>query len=128
MFSLGAQWSREMGSGGYGSQAVVEAVLVSGGVRMDMVARMVAKRAERRRGNGKQQATRAEQVALKEQAYKLGLATILRASCCSIAAFILKSKYDNMLVTQAQRSPRQGSARDVEAAISQEELRGDNGP
>ena len=66
--------------------------------------------------------------ALKDQAYKLGLATILRAFCCGIAAFILKSKYDNMLVTQARRPSRQGSAKDVEAAISQEELRGGSGP
>ena len=41
--------------------------------------------------------------ALKEQAYKLGLATILRALCCGITAFLLKPKYDNLLVTQAQR-------------------------
>ena len=66
--------------------------------------------------------------ALKDQAYKLGLATILRAFCCGIAAFILKSKYDKVLVTQAQRPSRQGLAKDVEAAISQEELRGDSGP
>ena len=66
--------------------------------------------------------------ALKDQAYKLGLATILRAFCCGIAAFILKPKYDDVLVNQAQRLPRQGSARDVEAALSQEELRGDTGP
>ena len=61
---------------------------------------------------------------LKEQAYKLGLATILRAFCCSIAAFILKPNYDNMLVTHAQRPSGQSFAKDVEAATSQEELRG----
>ena len=56
--------------------------------------------------------------ALNKQAYQLGLATILRAFCCVIAAFILKSKYDNVLVTHAQRPSRQGSAKNVEAAIS----------
>ena len=65
--------------------------------------------------------------ALKEQAYQLGLATILRAFCCGIAAFILKSKYDNVLVTHAQRPSRQGSAKDVEAAIPQEEPHGGSG-
>ena len=64
---------------------------------------------------------------LKEQVYQLGLATILRAFCCGIAAFILKSKYDNVLVTHAQRPSIQGSAKDVEAAISQEELCGGSG-
>ena len=34
--------------------------------------------------------------ALKEQAYKLGLVTILRALCCGITAFLLKPKYDNV--------------------------------
>ena len=66
--------------------------------------------------------------ALKDQAYKLGLATILQAFCCGITAFILKPKYDDVLVNQVQRLPRQGSARDVEAAHSQEELHGDTGP
>ena len=65
--------------------------------------------------------------ALKKQAYQLCLATILRAFRCGIAAFILKCKYDNMLVTHAQRPSRQGSAKDVEAAISQEELCGGSG-
>ena len=60
---------------------------------------------------------------LKEQAYQLGLATIMRAFCCGIAAFILKSKYENMLVTHAQSPSSQGSAKDVETAIFQEELR-----
>ena len=64
---------------------------------------------------------------LKKQAYQLGLVTILRAFCCGIAAFILKSKYDNVLVTHAQRPSRQGSTKDVEAAISQEELCGGSG-
>ena len=64
---------------------------------------------------------------LKEQTYKLGLATILRAFCCGIMVFILKSKYDNVLVTHAQRPSRPGSAKDVEAAIPQEELHGGSG-
>ena len=54
--------------------------------------------------------------ALKKQAYQLGLATILRAFCCGIAAFLLKSKYDKVLVTHAQRPSRLGSAKDMEAA------------
>ena len=58
--------------------------------------------------------------ALKEQAYQLGLATILRAFCCGIAAFILKAKYDSVLVTHAPRTPRLGSIKDVEAANSHE--------
>ena len=65
--------------------------------------------------------------ALKQQAYKLGLATILRAFCCGIAAFILKPKYDNVLVTHAQRPSRQGSPKDIEAAIPQEECCGGSG-
>ena len=65
---------------------------------------------------------------LNDQAYKLGLATILRAFCCGIAAFILNPKYDDMPVNQVQRLPRQDSARDVEAAHSQEGLHGDTGP
>ena len=65
--------------------------------------------------------------ALKKQAYQFGLATILRAFCCCIAAFILKSKYDNVLVTHAPRPSRPGSAKDVEAAISQDELQGGSG-
>ena len=66
--------------------------------------------------------------ALKEQAYKLGLATILRAFCCGIAAFILKPKYDNVLVTQAQRPSGLGFGQDVEAAPPpQEEPHGGSG-
>ena len=63
--------------------------------------------------------------ALKDQAYKLGLATILRAFCCGIAAFILNPKYDDVPVNQVQRLPRQGY--DVEAAHAQEGLHGDTG-
>ena len=62
--------------------------------------------------------------ALKEQAYKLGLATILRALCCGITAFLLKPKYNNVLVTQAQRPSGQSFTKDVEAATPQEELHG----
>ena len=62
--------------------------------------------------------------ALKEQAYQLGLATILRVFCCGISAFILKPKYDNVWVTQALRPSRLGSAKDVEAANPHGELRG----
>ena len=65
--------------------------------------------------------------ALKKQAYQLGLATILRAFCCGIAAFILKSKYDNVLLTHAPRPSRTGSAKDVEAAIAQDEMQGGSG-
>ena len=38
--------------------------------------------------------------ALKDQAYKLGLATILRAFCCGITAFIINPKYADMPVNQ----------------------------
>ena len=62
--------------------------------------------------------------ALKEQAYKLGLATILRALCCGITVFLLKPKYDNLLVTQAQRPSGRSFTQDVEAATPQEELCG----
>ena len=61
---------------------------------------------------------------LKEQEYKLGLVTILRALCCGITAFLLKPKYDNVWVTQAQRPSGQSSTQDVEAATPQEEPRG----
>ena len=59
--------------------------------------------------------------ALKKQAYQLGLATILRAFCCGIAAFLLKSKYDKVLVTYAWKPPRPDSDKDVEAADSQDD-------
>ena len=65
--------------------------------------------------------------ALKKQSYQLGLATMLRAFCFGIAAFILKSKYDNVLVTHAPRASRAGSAKDVEAAIAQDEMQGGSG-
>lgn len=62
--------------------------------------------------------------ALKEHVYELELATILRALCCCITAFLLKPKYNNVLVTQAQRPSGQSFTKDVEAATPQEELRG----
>ena len=58
--------------------------------------------------------------ALKDQAYSLGLAMILRAFCCGIAAFILKPKYAGMAVNQVERLPRQSY--DVEAAQVKEGL------
>ena len=54
--------------------------------------------------------------ALKEQAYKLGLATILRALCCGITAFLLKPMYDNVWIPQAQRPLGYSFTQDVEAA------------
>ena len=46
--------------------------------------------------------------ALKEQAYNLGLVTILRALCCRVIAFLLKPKYEDMWASGLC------SARDVE--------------
>ena len=54
--------------------------------------------------------------ALKEQAYKLGLVTILRALCCGVTAFLLKSIYNDMWAIQAQRASGLRSTQDVEAA------------
>ena len=34
--------------------------------------------------------------ALKEQAYNLGLVTILRVLCCGVTAFLLKPKYEDV--------------------------------
>ena len=62
--------------------------------------------------------------ALKEQTYKLGLATILRAFCCGIAAFITNPKYADVPVgqgNQVHRLPRQeDSTLDIESARSWE--------
>ena len=62
--------------------------------------------------------------ALKEQAYKLGLATILRAFCYGIAAFSTNPKYAHMPVgqgNQVHRLPRQeDSTLDIESARSWE--------
>ena len=61
--------------------------------------------------------------ALKDQAYKLGLATILRAFCCGIAAFITNHKYADVPVGQGNhvhRLPRQDSTLDIESARSWE--------
>ena len=68
--------------------------------------------------------------ALKDQAYKLGLATILRAFCCGIAAFITNPKYADVLVgqgNQVNRLPRQDSTLDVESARSWEGPHGHSG-
>ena len=56
--------------------------------------------------------------ALKTQSYQLGLATIIRAFCCGIAAFLLKSKYDKVLMTYGQRPPGPDSDMDMEAGGS----------
>ena len=63
--------------------------------------------------------------AFKDQAYKLGLATILQAFCCGIMAFIINPKYADVPVNQVQRLPRQDSTRDVESAYSPKGLHGD---
>ena len=55
--------------------------------------------------------------ALKGQAYRLGLATILRAFCCGIAAFILKAKYDGAMMTSTSRTGCAGLGRDEEEAM-----------
>ena len=44
--------------------------------------------------------------ALKGQAFKLGIATILRAFCCGIAAFILKEKYETAMMASTQDRSR----------------------
>ena len=54
--------------------------------------------------------------ALKEQAYKLGLVTILRALCCGVTAFLLKSKYEDVWATQVQKSSGLCSTQNVEGA------------
>ena len=46
--------------------------------------------------------------ALKEQAYNLGLLTILRALCCGVTAFLLKPKYEDVWASGLS------SAQDVE--------------
>ena len=56
--------------------------------------------------------------ALKTQSYQLGLATIIRAFCCGIAAFLLKSKYDKVLVTYGQKPSGPDSDKDVETGDS----------
>ena len=60
-------------------------------------------------------------MALKTQSYQLGLATIIRAFCCGIAAFLLKSKYDKVLVTYGRKPPGPDSDKDVEAGDSQDD-------
>ena len=56
--------------------------------------------------------------ALKTQSYQLGLATIVRAFCCGIAAFLLKSKYDKVLVTYGRKPPGSDADADMEAGGS----------
>ena len=48
--------------------------------------------------------------ALKEQAYNLGLVTILRALCCGVTAFLLKLKYEDVWASGLR------SVQDVEGA------------
>ena len=52
--------------------------------------------------------------ALKGQAFKLGIATILRAFCCGIAAFILKAKYEGAMMASTTGRGRSSSGRDKE--------------
>ena len=52
--------------------------------------------------------------ALKGQAFKLGIATILRAFCCGIAAFILKEKYKMAMMTSTQDRNRRSAQGDEE--------------
>ena len=50
----------------------------------------------------------------KGQAFKLGIATILRAFCCGIAAFIVKAKYEDAMRASKLVRDRGGSGRDEE--------------
>ena len=59
--------------------------------------------------------------ALKTQSYQLGLATIIRAFCCGIAAFLLKSKYNKVLVTYGWKPSGPDSERDVETGDSSDD-------
>ena len=59
--------------------------------------------------------------ALMTQSYQLGLATIVRAFCCGIAVFLLKSKYDKVLVTYGRRPPGPDADTDMEAGGSQDD-------
>ena len=59
--------------------------------------------------------------ALKTQSYQLGLATIIRAFCCGISSFLLKSKYDKVLVTYGRRPPGPDSDTNMEAGVSQDD-------
>ena len=52
--------------------------------------------------------------ALKGQAFKLGIATILRAFCCGIAAFIMKAKYEDAMRASKLVRNQGGSGRDEE--------------
>ena len=52
--------------------------------------------------------------ALKGQAFQLGIATILRAFCCGIVAFILKAKYEGAMTASAMGRGRRIPRRDKE--------------
>ena len=56
--------------------------------------------------------------ALKIQSYQLGLATIIRSFCCGITAFLLKSKYDKVLVTYRRKPPGSDADAEMEAGGS----------
>ena len=58
--------------------------------------------------------------ALKGQAYHLGIATILWAFCCGIAAFILKAKYEGAMMTSTSRSVYSGPRGNEEEATPME--------
>ena len=65
--------------------------------------------------------------ALKDQAYKLGLATILRAFCCGIAAFMTNPKYADVPGSHMNNASRlqwqDSTMEDIESARSCEGLR-----
>ena len=52
--------------------------------------------------------------ALKGQAFQLGIATILRAFCCGIVAFILKAKYEGAMMASTMGGGRRIPRRDEE--------------
>ena len=70
--------------------------------------------------------------ALKGQAYKLGIATILRAFCCGIAAFILKAKYEGAMMAsttgRGRRIPRRDEEEPMDVDQGLEEVRGSSYP
>ena len=56
--------------------------------------------------------------ALKGQAYKLGIATILQAFCCGIAAFILTAKYEGAMMASTTGRGRRTPRRDEEEPMN----------
>ena len=63
--------------------------------------------------------------ALKGQAFKLGIAAILRAFCCGIASFITKEKYGEALRTSTQDRNRWSRRKDEEEPMEvDQELEG----